>query len=113
MNLTALPAFAKNRIWMIRGVQHAVVPDAGVAIPAVLGSGFSQPVLPVILVTHHPANHPGSFNAVRPTLKSRIFAVQPTLPKSGGLSGAREHGALTDSPVAGQHDLRPITNDHR
>ena len=59
LQVTAIPAFADNYLWLIHDQQHAVVVDPGDAAPveAALASGKLK--LAAILLTHHHADHAG------------------------------------------------------
>jgi len=73
MNLSALPAFADNYIWMLHDGVNAVVVDPGDAGPvhrALDGSGLA---LAGILVTHHHADHVGGVDALRPRLQGPVW----------------------------------------
>lgn len=59
LQVTAVPAFADNYLWLIHDQQHAIVVDPGDAAPveAALSSGKLK--LAAILLTHHHADHAG------------------------------------------------------
>ena len=59
LQVTAVPAFADNYLWLIHDQQHAIVVDPGDAAPveAALASGKLK--LAAILLTHHHADHAG------------------------------------------------------
>ncbi len=82
MELTALPAFVDNYIWMLHDGQGALVVDPGDAQPVfdALQRGGLQ--LRAILVTHHHADHVGGVNALREATGARVFGpARETVPE--------------------------------
>jgi hydroxyacylglutathione hydrolase len=80
MNLTALPAFSDNYIWLLHNDQHALVVDPGDSAPVLAWLAKHPDVqLDLILVTHHHADHTGGL----PELVARTGAqvVGPALEK--------------------------------
>ena len=73
MNLTALPAFTDNYIWMLDDGHHAVVVDPGDSAPVLTALAARQLVLAAILVTHHHADHVGGVGALRPHLLGSVY----------------------------------------
>ncbi|MEO8836423.1 MAG: hydroxyacylglutathione hydrolase [Caldimonas sp.] len=73
MNLTALPAFADNYIWMLDDGARAIVVDPGEAGPVAEALDARRLELAAILVTHHHADHVGGVDALRPRLKGPVF----------------------------------------
>ena len=90
MNLTALPAFSDNYIWMFDDGQRAVVVDPGEAAPVLQALQARRLVLAAILVTHHHADHVGGVDALRPHLQGPVFGPkreripEPFTPLEGG-----------------------------
>ena len=76
MNLTALPAFTDNYIWMLDDGKHAVVVDPGEPAPVVGALDARQLVLAAILVTHHHADHVGGIDALRTRLRGPVYGPQ-------------------------------------
>jgi hydroxyacylglutathione hydrolase len=74
MNLTALPAFADNYIWMIDDGARAIVVDPGEAGPVAAALDARRLELAGILVTHHHADHCGGVDELRPRLRGPVFA---------------------------------------
>jgi len=73
MELSALPAFADNYIWMLHDGVRAVVVDPGDAAPVVEALGRLDLQLAGILVTHHHADHVGGVDALRPRLQGPVY----------------------------------------
>jgi hydroxyacylglutathione hydrolase len=73
MNLSALPAFADNYIWMLHDGTQAVVVDPGDAAPVEQALDTQGLQLAGILVTHHHADHVGGIDALRPRLRGPVW----------------------------------------
>ncbi len=73
MNLTPLPAFSDNYIWMLHDGSHAVVVDPGDAAPVQAALDAQGLQLAAILVTHHHGDHVGGVNALRPRLQGPVY----------------------------------------
>jgi hydroxyacylglutathione hydrolase len=90
MNLTALPAFADNYIWMLHAGGHALVVDPGDAQPVQAALDAQGLSLAGILVTHHHADHVGGVDALRPRLHGPVYGParehipQPCTPLAAG-----------------------------
>ncbi|MDO8419333.1 MAG: hydroxyacylglutathione hydrolase [Rubrivivax sp.] len=81
MNLTALPAFADNYIWMLHDGAQAVVVDPGDAAPVRAALDAQGLALAGILVTHHHPDHVGGVDALRPYLRGPVFGpARETIP---------------------------------
>ncbi|CAN1530379.1 GloB Zn-dependent hydrolases, including glyoxylases [Burkholderiaceae bacterium] len=65
MELTPLPAFNDNYIWMMRVGSRAWVVDPGQAEPVLLALARDGLVLEGILITHHHGDHTGGVSALR------------------------------------------------
>ena len=59
LQVTAVPAFADNYLWLIQNAQHAVVVDPGDAGPINEALASRHLTLVAILLTHHHADHVG------------------------------------------------------
>ncbi len=73
MNLSALPAFADNYIWMLHDGTQAVVVDPGDAAPVEQALDALGLQLAGILVTHHHGDHTGGIEALRPRLRGPVW----------------------------------------
>jgi hydroxyacylglutathione hydrolase len=73
MNLTALPAFADNYIWMLDDGARAIVVDPGEPGPVAEALDARRLELAAILMTHHHADHVGGVDALRSRLKGPVF----------------------------------------
>ena len=73
MNLSALPAFADNYIWMLHDGTQAVVVDPGDATPVLQALQALGLQLVGILVTHHHLDHVGGVDALRPHLQGPVW----------------------------------------
>jgi hydroxyacylglutathione hydrolase len=73
MNLTALPAFSDNYIWMLDDGRQAIVVDPGEAAPVERALDARALALAGILVTHHHPDHVGGVDALRPRLRGPVF----------------------------------------
>ena len=73
MNLTALPAFSDNYIWMLDDGHRAIVVDPGESGPVIAALDARRLELAAILVTHHHADHVGGVDALRSRLTGPVF----------------------------------------
>ena len=73
MNLTALPAFSDNYIWMLDDGRTACVVDPGEAGPVERALDERGLALAAILVTHHHDDHTGGVDALRPRLQGPVY----------------------------------------
>jgi hydroxyacylglutathione hydrolase len=73
MNLTALPAFSDNYIWMLDDGREAIVVDPGESAPVASALDARGLGLAGILVTHHHADHVGGVDALRDRLHGPVF----------------------------------------
>lgn len=89
MNLTALPAFEDNYIWLLHDDHHALVVDPGDARPVLDALQQHGLALTDILVTHHHPDHTGGVAALRQATGARVHGP------------ARERIAQLDHPLQG------------
>ncbi len=90
LQVTAIPAFADNYLWLIHDGQHAAVVDPGDAAPIEAALASLNLKLDAILLTHHHADHAGGVPAllaqrqipVYGPARERIAGI--TVPLSGG-----------------------------
>ncbi|MFD0669550.1 hydroxyacylglutathione hydrolase [Ramlibacter sp. MAHUQ-53] len=73
MNLTPLPAFQDNYLWLLHDGQRAVVVDPGDAAPVLAGLQRAGARLEAILVTHHHADHTGGVQALREATGAAVY----------------------------------------
>src|SRR5664280_106605 len=73
MNLTAVPAFSDNYIWMLDDGRSAIVVDPGEAGPVEAALDARRLTLAAILVTHHHADHVGGVDRLRSRLQGPVF----------------------------------------
>lgn len=73
MNLTALPAFSDNYIWMLDDGKSAVIVDPGESAPVVAALDARGLTLIAILVTHHHHDHCGGVDALRDRLQGQVY----------------------------------------
>lgn len=82
MNLTAIPAFSDNYIWMIDDGRDALVVDPGDAAPVEATLDARRLRLKAILLTHHHADHVGGVESLRPRLEGPVHGpAWETLPE--------------------------------
>jgi len=73
MNLSPLPAFSDNYIWMLHDGARAIVVDPGDAAPVLAALDEHRLQLAAILVTHHHPDHVGGVDALRPRLQGPVY----------------------------------------
>ena len=73
MNLSALPAFSDNYIWMLDDGREAIVIDPGESAPVESALEARSLALAGILVTHHHADHVGGVDALRQCLRGPVY----------------------------------------
>lgn len=73
MNLSALPAFTDNYIWMLDDGRDALVVDPGEAEPVRKALHERGLRLTGILVTHHHGDHTGGIDSLRPFLEGPVW----------------------------------------
>jgi hydroxyacylglutathione hydrolase len=96
LQVTAVPAFADNYLWLIHDQQHAVVVDPGDAAPiedALRSRGLK---LNAILLTHHHADHAGGVAELLLNWSVPVFG--PAGEKIPGISRLLHEGDVVDLP---------------
>lgn len=82
MNLSAVPAFSDNYIWMLDDGRSAIVVDPGEAKPVEEALDAKGLALVAILVTHHHADHVGGVDRLRSRLQGKVFGpARETVPQ--------------------------------
>lgn len=59
LQVSAIPAFADNYLWLVHDGRHAIVVDPGDAAPVEAALSSGQLTLAAILLTHHHGDHAG------------------------------------------------------
>ena len=105
MNLTALPAFADNYIWMLHDGRQALVVDPGDEAPVQMALQRLGLTLTAILVTHHHRDHIGGLEAlakgglpVYGPLRERIAHVTHPMKEGDTLTWNGLHIEVLDVP---------------
>jgi hydroxyacylglutathione hydrolase len=99
MQLTPLPAFDDNYIWMLDDGREALVVDPGEAAPVVQALTARDLTLAGILVTHHHGDHVGGLADLLPRLRGPLFAT------------AHERMPVPVQGVTGGDHVRPMGLD--
>ena len=73
MQLTPLPAFNDNYLWLWHNNTHAVVVDPGDAEVVMQALDRLHLHLDAILVTHHHADHTGGVNVLRQATQAAVY----------------------------------------
>jgi hydroxyacylglutathione hydrolase len=73
MNLTPLPAFQDNYLWLLHDGQRALVVDPGDAGPVQAHLRAHGLRLEAILVTHHHQDHTGGVDTLREATGARVY----------------------------------------
>ena len=99
LQVTAVPAFADNYLWLIHDQQHAVVVDPGDAAPIEAALASLNLKLDAILLTHHHGDHAGGV----PDLLARrsIPVYGPAREKIAGISHPLAEGDVVALPSLG------------
>ena len=72
--VTPIPAFRDNYIWMLHQNGHAVVVDPGDAAPVLSALNKSRLQLDAILITHHHDDHTGGVSALLEAQDATVYA---------------------------------------
>lgn len=82
MNLTPLPAFQDNYLWLLDDGHRALVVDPGDARPVQAALQARGLQLEAILVTHHHADHTGGVDALRDATGAKVWGpAHETIPE--------------------------------
>ncbi len=76
VEISFIPAFKDNYIWLLRSGQRAVVVDPGDAHPVLARLEAEQLVLDAILITHHHADHQGGVAELVARCAPQVFAPE-------------------------------------
>ncbi len=99
LQVTAVPAFADNYLWLIHDHQHAVVVDPGDAAPIEAALAARRLKLVAILLTHHHADHAGGVAELLAHWPVPVFG--PAREKIPGISIPLTEGDTATLPELG------------
>lgn len=99
LQVTAVPAFADNYLWLIHDQQHAAVVDPGDAAPIEAALASLNLKLDAILLTHHHGDHAGGVPALLERWKVPVYG--PAREKIAGLSDPLTEGDTVELPSLG------------
>lgn len=99
LQVTAIPAFADNYLWLIHDGQHAAVVDPGDAAPIEAALASLNLKLDAILLTHHHADHAGGVPAL--LAQRQIPVYGPARERIAGITVPLSGGDRIDLPALG------------
>ena len=99
LQVTAVPAFADNYLWLIHDQQHAAVVDPGDAAPIEAALASLNLKLDAILLTHHHGDHAGGVPAL--LAQRQIPVYGPAREKIAGISHPLAEGDVVELPSLG------------
>lgn len=99
LNVTAVPAFADNYLWLIDDGSSAAVVDPGDAAPILAALQRHKLSLVAILLTHHHADHVGGVPELLKNFDVPVFG--PHNPKISGITRALTEGDPVVLPALG------------
>jgi hydroxyacylglutathione hydrolase len=76
LNVTPIPAFSDNYLWLISYQNYAVIVDPGDAKPVIDYLEKHQLKLVAILITHHHADHTGGVSELKSRYNARVFGPE-------------------------------------
>jgi hydroxyacylglutathione hydrolase len=91
MNITPIPAFSDNYIWMIFHEGRAAVVDPGDPAPVLTALEDQALSLDTIIITHHHFDHTGGVAALKSATGCRV--IGPDNPKIGDIDYTMVEGA--------------------
>jgi hydroxyacylglutathione hydrolase len=74
LEITPIPAFDDNYIWLLRHEQYAIIVDPGDARPAIAALKRKQLELKAILITHHHSDHINGVQALLAYAPCPVYA---------------------------------------
>lgn len=99
LQVTALPAFADNYLWLIHDQRHAAVVDPGDAVPVEAALAQLDLTLDAILLTHHHGDHAGGVAALAAARQVPVFG--PAREAIPGVTVQLSEGDLVRLPSLG------------
>ena len=99
LQVTAIPAFADNYLWLIHDGQHAAVVDPGDAAPVEAALASLSLKLDAILLTHHHADHAGGVAALLAARNIPVYG--PAKERIAGVSMPLSEGQQVTLPSLG------------
>ncbi len=99
LQVTAVPAFADNYLWLIHDQRHAAVVDPGDAAPIEAALAAMHLKLAAILLTHHHRDHAGGVADLLKHWQVPVFG--PAREKIDGISQPLSEGDTADIPELG------------
>ncbi len=99
LQVTAIPAFADNYLWLIHDQQHAAVVDPGDAAPIEAALASLNLKLDAILLTHHHGDHAGGVAEL--LARRQVPVYGPAREKIAGLSHPLTEGDRVGLPSLG------------
>ena len=91
MNITPIPAFSDNYIWMIFHEGRAAIVDPGDPAPVLTALEDQALSLDTIIITHHHFDHTGGVAALKSATGCRV--IGPDNPKIGDIDYTMVEGA--------------------
>lgn len=80
-NLTPIPAFSDNYIWMLDDNTHAIIVDPGDADSAIQALAMQNLTLSAIIVTHHHFDHVGGIDKLKQQFACPVYGPHnPAIP---------------------------------
>lgn len=110
LQITALPAFSDNYLWLIHAGEHALIVDPGDAevVEKALHALGCQ--LDGILLTHHHADHSGGAASLQQHWRCPVYAPESQHPAYAGLNAIQvKEGDHIAFPLLPVHSCQVIT----